>query len=101
MSNELTLKEAFHEEKLRLGPPFSFDAPLQCDTVDTDESSTVSSMESSTGCHSHQTSGSLSSTDELHIHDPYEAVPNIRVQVYLSSLLEFSVNYFLHKQMNI
>lgn len=85
------MKEAFHEEKLRLSPPFSFDSHLQYDTVETDESSTISSMESSTGCHSHQTSESLSSTNELHIHDPYEAFANVRAQVHLSNLLVFNV----------
>ena len=79
------LEEAFQEEKLKLCPPFSSDAHLdlssECEAVQTDESPSDSSMESSTGSHSHQTSGSVSSADDVHIDDPYDAIPIVTAQV--------------------
>ena len=88
ISDELVLEEPFQEGDIKLAPAFSCGVDLHMsrehEAVETDDSSSDSSMESGTGSYSHETSVSVSSTDDeaVHINDPYDAFPAFIAQVY-------------------
>lgn len=80
------MKEAFHEEKLKLQSPFPSKHLLHVHSSDESNSiesdgSLGNSTESALGSSSSQSSGSTSTMDNLIINDPFDDIRNAIAQV--------------------